>query len=100
VRAIGVSYFNINRLTKVNIVPAVNQIEAHPYLQQLELTEYCKREGILVQAYSPLENNQTGEPRTVDDAVVHVVAKEVGLDPRLCLVSWAISAVLCHCRRV
>uniref|UniRef100_A0A093Y800 D-xylose reductase [NAD(P)H] n=1 Tax=Talaromyces marneffei PM1 TaxID=1077442 RepID=A0A093Y800_TALMA len=85
VRAIGVSNFNINRLedllSKVDVVPAVNQIEAHPYLQQPELTEYCKKKGILVQAYSPLGNNQTGEPRTVDDAVVHEVAKQVGIDP-------------------
>lgn len=94
VRAIGVSNFNINRLedllSKVDVVPAVNQIEAHPYLQQPELTEYCKKKGILVQAYSPLGNNQTGEPRTVDDAVVHEVAKQVGIDPGVCLASWAI----------
>lgn len=94
VRAVGVSNFNINRLedllAKVDVVPAVNQIEAHPYLQQPELAEYCKSKGILVQAYSPLGNNQTGEPRTVDDAVVHEVAKQVGLDAGVCLVSWAI----------
>ncbi|EED23702.1 aldehyde reductase I (ARI), putative [Talaromyces stipitatus ATCC 10500] len=94
VRAIGVSNFNINRLedllSKVDVVPAVNQIEAHPYLQQRDLTEYCKRKGILVQAYSPLGNNQTGEPRTVDDPVVHEVAKQVSLNPGVLLVSWAI----------
>lgn len=35
-------------------------------------------------------NNQTSEPRTVNDAAVHEVAKQVSLDPGVCLVSWAI----------
>ncbi|RAK95924.1 Aldo/keto reductase [Aspergillus ibericus CBS 121593] len=83
VRAIGVSNFNIRRLEEllgqVSVVPAVNQIEAHPYLQ-----------GILVEAYSPLGNNQTGEPRTVDDPLVHRVANELSLDPGPLLASWGV----------
>jgi diketogulonate reductase-like aldo/keto reductase len=94
VRAIGVSNFDVNGLenllSQVTVVPAVNQIEAHPYLQQTGLTNYCKSKNILVQAYSPLGNNQTGEPRTVDDPLVHEVAKEVSMDPGVVLGSWAI----------
>lgn len=94
VKAIGVSNFNINRLDQllkqVDTVPAVNQIEAHPYLQQPELTKYCQNKGILIEAYSPLGNNQTGEPRTVDDQVVHDVAKQVGMDPGVVLGSWGV----------
>lgn len=94
VKAIGVSNFNINRLDQllkqVDTVPAVNQIEAHPYLQQPELFKYCQSKNILIEAYSPLGNNQTGEPRTVDDQVVHEVAKEVGMDPGQVLGSWGI----------
>ncbi|CAG5175596.1 uncharacterized protein ALTATR162_LOCUS8149 [Alternaria atra] len=71
VRAIGVSNFTVNRLndllSKTDVVPAVNQVEAHPYLQQPPLFDFCKSKGILIEAYSPLGNNQTGEPRTVDD---------------------------------
>lgn len=93
-KAIGVSNFNINKLDQllkqVDIVPAVNQIEAHPYLQQPELTKYCQDKGILIEAYSPLGNNQTGEPRTVDDATVHEVAKDVGMDPGVVLGSWGV----------
>ena len=82
VRAIGVSNFNIRRLESLlstcSVVPATNQIEKHPYLQQPELADFCKKKGILLEAYSPLGNNQTGEPRTVDDAKVHEVGKRLG----------------------
>ena len=58
VKDIGVSNFNeyqINRLIKeTNVVPAVNQIEVHPYLVQRELVKYCKDNNVAVTAYSPL----------------------------------------------
>jgi len=92
VRAIGVSNFNQRRLedllSKITVVPAVNQIEAHPYLQQKTLTDYCTSKGILIEAYSPLGNNLTGEPRTVDDPLVKSLAKELGIDGGQLLVSW------------
>lgn len=94
VKAIGVSNFNIRRLEellrKTSVVPAVNQIEAHPYLQQADLLQYCKDKGILVQAYSPLGNNQTGEPKAVDDPKVHELAKSLDINPGALLGSWAI----------
>ncbi|KAL4928815.1 NADP-dependent oxidoreductase domain-containing protein [Aspergillus undulatus] len=94
VRAIGVSNFNVRRLeellSQVNIVPAANQIEAHPYLQQPELLRFCQSKSILIEAYSPLGNNQTGAPRTVDDPVVHNVAKQLSMDPGPLLASWGV----------
>ncbi|KAJ5747039.1 aldehyde reductase I [Penicillium nucicola] len=94
VRAIGVSNFNIRRLeellSQVTVVPAANQIEAHPYLQQTELLKLCQSKGIIVEAYSPLGNNQTGEPRTVDDPLVHDVSREVNLDSGALLASWGV----------
>jgi diketogulonate reductase-like aldo/keto reductase len=94
VKAIGVSNFNIRRLeellSQVSIVPAANQIEAHPYLQQPELLEFCQSKGIIVEAYSPLGNNQTGEPRTVDDPLVAEVAQQVNMDPGPLLASWGV----------
>jgi diketogulonate reductase-like aldo/keto reductase len=93
-KAIGVSNFNIRRLEdllpKINVVPAVNQIEAHPYLQQPDLLQFCTNKKILVEAYSPLGNNQTREPRTVDDSVVHEVAKDLDMDPGVVLGSWGV----------
>lgn len=94
VRAIGVSNFTVNRLndllSKTSVVPAVNQIEAHPYLQQSALFDFCKSKGILVEAYSPLGNNQTGEPRTVDDELVGVLGRRLGMDGGQLLASWGI----------
>lgn len=94
VKAIGVSNFNIRRLkdllSKVDVVPACNQVEAHPYLTQPDLLEFCKEKGIVLEAYSPLGNNQTGEPRTVDDPLVHSVAKKLGMDPGVLLGSWGV----------
>jgi methylglyoxal/glyoxal reductase len=57
-RAIGVSNFNANHLTDLlgyaDVVPAVNQVEFHPYLTQLELRRLCAELGIQVEAWSPL----------------------------------------------
>ena len=93
-RAIGVSNFNIRRLESLlhscTVFPAVNQIEIHPYLQQPELFEFCKMKGIQLAAYSPLGNNQIGEPRTVDDAKVLEIAKKLSKDPGQVLVSWGV----------
>lgn len=94
VRAIGVSNFTQKRLEqllqKTTVVPAVNQIEAHPYLQQRDLFSFCRSKGIQIVAYSPLGNNQTGEPRTVDDDVVQRLVKETGIDGGQLLASWGI----------
>lgn len=94
VRAIGVSNFNIRHLdrliSQVDVVPAVNQVEAHPYLTQPDLLQYSRSKNILLQAYSPLGNNQTGEPRTVDDPLVHEVAGRLGMDPGVVLGSWGV----------
>nr|CAD7395654.1 unnamed protein product [Timema cristinae] len=57
-RAIGVSNFNLTQLERLMneavILPAVNQVELHAYLQQPELRTYCQQHGITVTAYSPL----------------------------------------------
>ncbi|RFU77422.1 gcy [Trichoderma arundinaceum] len=94
VRAIGVSNFTINRLqdliAKTKIMPAVNQIEAHPYLQQRQLFDFCKSKGILIAAYSPLGNNQTGEARTVDDPIVAKLGQALDLDIGQVLYSWGV----------
>ena len=53
VRAIGVSNFSIRRLEhllkQTEVVPAVNQVEAHPYLTQPDLLQYCQGKDIFIQ---------------------------------------------------
>ncbi|KAH6680067.1 GCY protein [Plectosphaerella plurivora] len=94
VRAIGVSNFTIKRLedllSTTKTVPAVNQVEAHPYLQQPDLLAFCQSKNIVLTAYSPLGNNQTGEPRTVDDPLVGELGKRLGLDGGQLLASWGV----------
>jgi diketogulonate reductase-like aldo/keto reductase len=61
-RSIGVSNFTtrhlIELLTETDTVPAVNQVEFHPYLYQRDLLEYCRSKGTVVEAYSPLTHGQ------------------------------------------
>lgn len=63
VKAIGVSNFSVPYLERLRqtwkVVPAVNQVELHPFLPQHELVAWCKQEGIVLEAYSPL--GSTGE---------------------------------------
>lgn len=63
VKAIGVSNWSIPYLEKLEktwkVVPAVNQVELHPYCPQHQLKEFCEKRGILLEAYCPL--GSTGE---------------------------------------
>lgn len=58
VRAIGVCNYTIDYLKQIinnfDIVPAVNQIEFHPYLIQKDLMDFCKMYNIQIEAWSPL----------------------------------------------
>src|SRR6202034_4153341 len=69
VRAIGVSNFQIAHLQRLfdecDIVPAVNQIEAHPYLTQTELISFDQAHAIATEAWSPI-----GRGAVLDDEVL------------------------------
>ena len=60
--SIGVSNFTIRHLTQLleqtETVPAINQVEFHPYLYQRELLEFCTARGIFVEAYCPLTQGE------------------------------------------
>lgn len=93
VRAIGVANFDIHNLEELrktsDTVPAVNQVEMNPYLQQPKLKEYCAKNNIHVTAYSPL--GSAGNPLK-EDKVVLDIAKKHGVDPCAVLLAWGVKA--------
>jgi diketogulonate reductase-like aldo/keto reductase len=74
-RSIGVSNFTIRHLTELlaraAMVPAVNQVEFHPYLYQQELLDFCGAHGIVIEAYSPLTQGH----RLKDSKLVAIAKK-------------------------
>ncbi|TQN64052.1 putative oxidoreductase, partial [Colletotrichum shisoi] len=94
IRTIGVSNFTKEKIEALwetaEIKPAVNQIEAHPYLQQPDLLAWSKEKGIVVTAYSPLANNIYNLPRAVDDPTIAELAKSLGKEPAQLIISWSV----------
>lgn len=88
-RSIGVSNFPIPQLerllTETGTVPAVNQVELHPWLPQTELREFHTRHGIATQAWSPL-----GHGRLVSDPTVEQIAARHGKTTAQILLRWSI----------
>ncbi|KAI9269373.1 NADP-dependent oxidoreductase domain-containing protein [Sporodiniella umbellata] len=91
VRAIGVSNFTIAKLEKLaktqKVVPAVNQVELHPFLPQDDLIKYCNEHNITVTAYSPL--GSTDSPFLKDEKIAKI-AEKYDTTPAQILISWAI----------
>ncbi|MFD1037545.1 aldo/keto reductase [Virgibacillus byunsanensis] len=76
VRAIGVSNFNIHHLQDLladcNVKPVINQVEYHPHLTQVDLQEFCTKENIQLEAWSPLKRGALlHEPIIVEIAEKH-----------------------------
>ncbi|CEI90760.1 Putative Alcohol dehydrogenase [Rhizopus microsporus] len=90
-RAIGVSNFNIPNLDRLlkncKIIPAVNQVEMHPYLPQPDLLEFCQKHNVHVTAYSPL--GSTNSP-VMQEPVVLSIADKHKVTPAQILLSWGI----------
>ncbi|KAJ6580945.1 NADP-dependent oxidoreductase domain-containing protein [Mycena capillaripes] len=86
-RAIGVSNFSIKTLEQLlktaKIVPAVNQVEMHPYLAQTELLEYCRNKGIAVTAYSP-----SGHEKVRSDPAIVALAEKYKVTPTQIILAW------------
>lgn len=71
VRAIGVSNFHVHHLedllSHAEIKPMVNQIEYHPHLTQKEVYDFCKKEGIQLEAWSPLKQGVLLKDPTINE---------------------------------
>lgn len=100
VRAIGVSNFMVEHLTALldatTVVPAVNQLEIHPYFQQRAVLDFDDRHQILNQAWSPIGGITFypgyGEDRrsVLEDPVVTAIAGAHGKSPAQVLLRWGI----------
>ncbi|MEY9776210.1 diketogulonate reductase-like aldo/keto reductase [Arthrobacter sp. MW3 TE3886] len=95
VRAIGVSNFMPEHLEQLlaatTVVPAVNQIELHPYFQQKDMQALHASHGILTQAWSPIGGITTYMPdakSTLDDPTIQAIAKTHGKTPAQVMVRW------------
>jgi diketogulonate reductase-like aldo/keto reductase len=98
VRAIGVSNFMPDHLDRLlsgaGTVPAVNQIEVHPYFRQSELLEYDSERGILNQAWSPIGGitfyRDGSKGSTLEDPVIGQIADAHGKTPAQVMLRWHI----------
>jgi methylglyoxal/glyoxal reductase len=89
VRSIGVSNFMVPHLdellARAKVVPAVNQIELSPFLQRRDVRALCEKNGIAIEAYSPLTRGaRLGNP------VVGALAKRLGRSPAQVLLRWGL----------
>jgi diketogulonate reductase-like aldo/keto reductase len=96
VRAIGVSNFMVEHLTRLldtaTVVPAVNQIEVHPYFQQREVQAYGAEHGILTQAWAPIGGitfyRESGHTSTLEDPVIGEIAAAHDKSPAQVMLRW------------
>jgi diketogulonate reductase-like aldo/keto reductase len=97
VRAIGVSNFMVDHLTKLldkaKVIPAVNQIELHPYFQQREVQALHADHGILTQAWSPIGGitfyrEGGAHTSTLQDPVILGIAQAHAKSPAQVMLRW------------
>ena len=91
-KAIGLSDVGLDKTKEIfeaaRIKPAVVHVEAHPYLPQWELLDYCGKNGIVLQAFAAL--GHSSEPNVLEDPVITAIAKRVNKSPAQVLLAWAI----------
>ncbi|MQR84571.1 aldo/keto reductase [Bacillus megaterium] len=87
IRAIGVSNFQVHHLedliANAEVKPMVNQIEFHPLLTQTEVREYCKKQEIQVEAWSPLAQGEL-----LDNEVLTQIAEKHGKSTAQVILRW------------
>ncbi len=91
-KAIGLSDVSLEQTRAIfeaaRIKPAVVHVESHPYLPEWELLDYCRKNGIVLQAFAAL--GHSSQPNVLEDPVVTAIAKRVNKTPAQVLLAWAI----------
>jgi len=89
IKSIGVSNYGVHHLEEIAEagleIPAINQVELHPFCQQRPIVEYCKAHSIVIQAYCPLMRGQEW-----DNHVLKEVAGKHGKEVGHVLVRWSL----------
>ena len=101
IKDIGVSNFSVKKLKTLlataRIKPSVNQVERHPYLQNNELLDFCKENGIHLTAYSPLGSNDRPmmsayhEKPILQDATIANIAEKHQVTSAQVLLQWGLA---------
>ena len=91
-RSIGLSDISLQKLREIvavaRIKPAVVQVESHPYLPEWDLLDFCREQGIVLQAFAPLGHAM--EPKVLEDPVITAIARRVGKTPAQVALAWAV----------
>jgi 2,5-diketo-D-gluconate reductase A len=86
-RSIGVSNFQVAHLERLaaesDVVPAVNQIELHPYFGNSEVDAYCRAHGIATEAWAPI-----AQGKVLGDPVLNEIADRLGKSPAQVALRW------------
>ncbi|CAI4227778.1 unnamed protein product [Auanema sp. JU1783] len=90
IRTVGVSNYEVSHIQEIladgQDLPSINQIELHPHFTRVELVQFCKSAGILVQAFSSLaKQNQ----ELLDSSELQQIASSHNSNPLHVLLSWA-----------
>ncbi|HEX3358588.1 MAG TPA: aldo/keto reductase [Tepidisphaeraceae bacterium] len=91
-KAIGLSDVSLEQTKEIfdaaRIKPAVVHAESHPYLPEWDLVNYCKKNGIVFQAFASL--GHSSKPNLLEDPVITAIAKRVNKTPAQVCLAWAI----------
>lgn len=101
-RHIGVSNFNISKLSEImksaSVAPEMNQVELHPFLPQNKLVNFCRDNGILLTAYSPLGSGDRSasikkpdEPSLLENTLIMEIAVKKGITPAQVLIAYSVA---------
>lgn len=93
VRAIGVSNFqprHLRSLLETEVKPMVNQIRFHPGMMQQEIVSFCKENGLIVEAWSPL-----GQGKVLSDPVLQEIADRYGKTAAQVCIKWCLQHGIC-----
>ena len=91
-KAIGLSDVSLVQVQDIvkaaRIKPAVVHVESHPYLPEWDLLNYCREQGIVLQAFAAL--GHSSQPNLLEDPVITAIAQRVKKTPAQVLLAWAI----------